>query len=57
LGNYKNKKIEAIDVFYECPDAQFLEDVRIEIKYPWVVISFDKKDTILATYVLCYKSI
>ena len=57
LGDYKNKKVSAMEVFYECQDDQFLEDIKIEIRDPWVVISFDKKDTILATYVLCYKAI
>ena len=57
LGDYKNKKVDAMEVFYECLDDQFLEDIKIEIRDPWVVISFDKKDTILATYVLCFKAI
>jgi len=57
LGDYKNKKVASMEVFYECLDDQFLEDIKIEIRDPWVVISFDKKDTILATYVLCYKAI
>lgn len=57
LGDYKKKKVQAMEVFYDCFDDQKLEDVKIEIRDPWVIISFDKKDSILATYVLGYKAI
>jgi hypothetical protein len=46
-----------MEVFYDCFDDQKLEDVKIEIRDPWVIIFFDKKDSILATYVLGYKAI
>jgi hypothetical protein len=49
--------VEAVYVFYKCFNDQFLEDVKIGIKYFWVLISFDKKDTILPTHVLGFKAI
>jgi hypothetical protein len=46
-----------MEVFYGCFDDRVLEDMKIEIRDPWIFISFDKRGTILATYVLCYKAI
>lgn len=57
IGKYGEREINAMEVFYECGEEQEFEGVKFMIKEPYMIIEFKYEDTILALYMLCFKTI
>jgi hypothetical protein len=57
IGNYGDKDISAMEVFYECEEEQEFEGVKFIIKEPYMLLEFKYEDTILALYIMCFKTI
>lgn len=57
IGEYGDKNINGIEVFYECGEDQEFQGVKFLIREPYMIIEFEYKDSILALYTLCFKTI